>query len=106
MVRRRFRKYQATNYLPTDFVEKEYLDIVTYYSLRIIIDLGGHKEFIDRYNDLTKQSLSYFLGLEEFALKDSDGYKRSDVMEVLYNRYEEILKKRPSLKNTPLFKNI
>ena len=106
MVRRRARKFSAQNYRPTDFVEKEYVDIVTLYALRIIIDLGGHKELIDRYNDLTKQSLSYFLGLEEFAQKDGDEYKRSDVMEVLYERYEEINKRSPSLSGTPLFRNI
>ncbi len=54
MLPRKRRRFYAVNYKPTDFVEKEYVDIVTLYTLRIIIDLGGHKEFIDRYNDLTK----------------------------------------------------
>ena len=90
---RRRRRVTGKGYQPNDFVEKEYIDIVQLYALRIILDLGGHKEFIDSYNDLTKGALSYFLELNEFIEKDSDEYKKTDVLEALSKKYEAIEKK-------------
>ncbi len=46
------------------------------------------------------------MDLGEFIEKDGDEYKRTEVMEALYNRYNEVVKKSPSLANTSLFKNI
>ncbi len=105
-MRRRRRRASGLNYSPSDFVDKEYIDIVQFYALRIILDLKRDKEFIDSYNSLLKDSLSYFLELNEFIEKDSDEYTKSDVLEVLSEKYELLLKKSPSIRQTPLYKNI
>ncbi len=106
MARRRRRGITGANSNPSDFVEKEYIEIVQLYALRIILDLGGHKEFIDSYNDLTKDALSYFLELDEFIMKSSDEYQKSDVLDTLKAKYETLLLNEPQLKQTSLYKNI
>ena len=106
MGRRRRGRITGQDYKPSDFVEKEYIDIIQLYALRIILDLGGHKEFIDSYNDLTKDSLGYFLELYEFIDKDGEEYKKADVLEVLSKKYEDLAKKAPNIKLTPVYKNV
>ncbi len=107
MRRRRMMKHiPPADYHPGDFVDKEYIDIVKYYSLRIILELGGFWEFVNQYNDLTKDSLSYFLELNEFIENDSDTYTKNDVRQTLQKRYKEVMKRTPDIAKTPLYKNI
>ena len=44
--------------------------------------------------------------LYEFIDKDSDEYKKTDVLEALNKKYETLISKSPSISQTPLFKNI
>jgi len=104
MARRRYRI--GGNAQVVDFVEKEYVGLVKLYALRILLELNGHKEFIDSDNDLTKDTLSYFLELYEFIEKDSQEYTRAQLLQTLQEQYKTLLKNEPKEEQTPLYKNI
>lgn len=93
-------------YQPTDFVEKEYVDIVQFYALRIILDLGGHKEFIDSNNYIRHDNLGHFLNLSKFIDLDRDEFQKKELIELLSSKYDELKRKSPNIKQTTLYKNI
>ena len=47
----------------SQFVEPELQDKISLWMLRIIINLGGHREFIDKDNGFRREEVAYFLGL-------------------------------------------
>jgi len=44
--------------------------------LRVIINLGGHKEFIDSRNYFSKDDVAYYLGFGKYVDMDTDEYQR------------------------------
>ena len=67
----------------TEFVEEELVDKITLWMLRIIIKLGGSKEFLDGDNRFCKDSVACFLDLCEYVAMDRDEIKRSEVFAIL-----------------------
>ena len=72
---RRRRRYINSNNLDQDFnksdlVETELIDKVSLWILRIILKLGGHREFIDNRNEFSNDNLAYFLDLNKYVAMD------------------------------------
>ncbi len=56
----------------SQFVEPELQDKISLWMLRIIINLGGHREFIDKGNGFRREEVAYFLGLEDDSEQSRD----------------------------------
>ncbi len=62
-MRRRKRKNNYTlDTKPSDFIDVELVEKASLWSLRIILNLGGHRELIDKDAYVSKDNLLYFLG--------------------------------------------
>jgi len=90
----------------TDFVEKELIDKVTLWMLRIIIKLGTHKNFIDKNNNFENDSIAYFLDVGAYTEMDSGDFKRSEVILILKNKLAELEKIKQFSTPKLLAKNI
>jgi len=66
-----------------DLMDKELVDKASLWILRIILNLGGHRDFIDKDGDLRNENIVYFLGLDKYAEMDSENYERSEVINIL-----------------------
>ena len=90
----------------SELIDIELIDKASLWILRIILNLGGHREFIDRDGDLSKDTLAYFLGLNTYAEMDSDQYTRKEVLEVLRNKLAILQKQKKFTSSKILSKNI
>jgi len=86
---RRIYKTRSTT-TTTDLMDKELVDKTTLWILRIILNLGAHKEFIDNNGDLSNENVVYFLGLDKYAELDRDEYERSEVLNVLKDKLNKL----------------
>ena len=75
------------------YVDEKAKDIITYWSLLILLKLNGHREFVDKSGDISGEDLAYFLNLERFTV-DSSEYERQEVIDVLRNQLGSLEKKR------------
>jgi SpoVK/Ycf46/Vps4 family AAA+-type ATPase len=94
------------NPLAQEIVEPELADKITYWILKIILELGGHKEFIDSDNDFTHETMAKFLGLEKYIAYDYDDFHRSEPLNILKKKYEKLSKNRPFKASKLLEKNL
>lgn len=90
----------------SQFVEKELQDKIELWMLRIIINLGGHREFIDKDNDLRREEVAYFLGLEKYLALNSSDYTRKEVMDLLKSNLIKLENKKSFTTSKVLAKNI
>ena len=107
-MKRRRKKITALDeeFDKTQLVEKEHIDKVSLWMLRIIIKLGGSKEFLDSSNRFDKDALAYFLDVGKFVDMDSDDFKRSDVFSVLKKNLAKLEKRKRFTHSKILTKNI
>lgn len=108
---RTMRRGRKTNrslveFSKTDFIENELVDKVTLWILRIIVNLGGAKEFLDKNNSFNKDSIAYFLDVGEFTEKESDTFKRSEVLAILKTKLVQLEKRKKFTGSDVLTKNI
>lgn len=94
------------NPLAQEIVEPELFDKITFWILKIIIDLGGHKQFIDSDNDFMHETMARFLGLEKYVAFDYDDFNRSEPLQILQTRYKYLKKKAPFKGSKLLDKNL
>ena len=94
------------NPLAQEIVEPELVDKITFWILKIIIDLGGHKQFIDSDNDFTHETMAKFLGLEKYVAFDYDDFHRNEPLKILQKRYEQLQDKAPFKSSKLLEKNL
>ncbi|MEO1937448.1 MAG: AAA family ATPase, partial [Sulfurimonas sp.] len=87
-------------------VEKELTSKITLWMLRIILQLSGHREFIDRHNDFNNEDLVYFLGLGRYAYMDADKYTRKEILEILQKKLQMLEAQKKFSTNKVLQKNI
>ena len=90
----------------TQYAEKELIDKLSLWALRIIFKLGGSKEFLDVNNRFDRDSLAYFLGVGKYVNMDIDAFKRSDVFAILKKEYAKLEKRKCFSTSKILAKNI
>ena len=94
------------NPLAQEIVEPELSDKITFWILKIIIDLGGHKTFIDSDNDFPHETMAKFLGLEKYIAFDYDDFHRSEPLKILQKKYYALAKQAPFKASPLLEKNL
>jgi len=102
---RRSRKIRPTT-TTTDMMDKELVDKATLWILRIILNLGGHRDFIDKDGDLRNENIVYFLGLNKYAEMDSENYERLEVISVLKNKLIQLEQQKVFTSTKVLSNNI
>jgi len=90
--------------LGTDLIDAELVDKATLWVLRILLNLGAHKKFIDTDGDLCEESLTYLLGLDKYANLSSDEYERVEVINILKSKLI-ILEKQKKFSSTKILEN-
>jgi len=83
MRRRRRRINTAIEFKKSQIIDKELIDKASLWILRIILNLGGHREFIDKDGDFSKENICYFLDLGEYGEMDQGTYKRAEPLNIL-----------------------
>lgn len=78
----------------TEFVEKELVDKITLWMLRAVTKLGGHREFLDTNNRFRDDEVAYFLDLGKYVDRDSDDFKRSEVIAILKSNLIKLEKEK------------
>jgi len=106
MRRRRTTKVSPKDFDKTQLVEKELVDKISLWMLRIINNLGGAREFIDNDNCFHRDSLAHFLEVGKYVEIDSDEFKRSDVLAILKRNYSKLEKRKRFTSSKILTKNI
>jgi len=95
-----------TDLIEDELIAKEVEDKVTYWILKIIIEMGGHKQFIDNENDFEYDDMAIFLGLEKYVAFEYDDFNRTEPLLILKKRLKFFLKKAPFGSAKLLQKNI
>jgi len=106
MRRRRTTKVLAEEFDKTQLVEKELVDKISLWMLRIIINLGGAREFLDNNNRFHRDSITYFLEAGKYVDMDSDDFKRSEVIAILKRNHLKLEKRKRFTSSKILTKNI
>ncbi len=94
------------NPLAQELVEPELVNKITFWILKIIIELGGHKQFIDSDNDFPHETMAKFLGLEKYVAFDYDNFNRNEPLNILKKRYKQLSKEAPFNSSKLLEKNL
>ncbi len=92
--------------LEQDIVEPEVAEKVTYWILKIIIEMGGHKDFIDNDNDFQHEDMARFLGLHKYVELDFEDFDRTEPLLILKKRLAHLQKRKPFESAPLLSKNI
>jgi len=95
-----------TDLIEDELIAKEVEDKVTYWILKIIIEMGGHKQFIDNENDFEYDDMAIFLGLEKYVAFEYNDFNRTEPLLILKKRLNFLLKKAPFGSAKLLQKNI
>ena len=106
MRRRRLNLKPFEAFDKTQFVEKELIDKITLWILRIIVKLGGFKEFLATNSYFNRESLAYFLDIGYLVEMDDGEFKRNDVLVILKNKLEKLEKRKRFSTSKILAKNI
>ena len=105
-MRRRKSKTTQEEFDKTQLVDKELVDKISLWMLRIIIKLGASKEFIDKDNSIRRDSIAYFLDVGKYVEMDSDDFKRSELLAILKKNYIRLEKRKRFTSSKILSKNI
>jgi len=97
---------EFNNDIDEELIAKELEDKITYWILRIIIEMGGHKRFIDSDNDFEFEDMAIFLGLEKYVEFDYEDFNRTEPLSILKKRLNFLKKKYPFSSSDLLTKNI
>jgi len=106
MRRRKTIKVLPEEFDKTQLVEKELVDKISLWMLRIIINLSGAREFLDNNNRFYRDSIAYFLEVGKYVDMDSDDFKRSEVLSILKRNYLKLEKRKRFTSSKILTKNI
>ena len=90
----------------TQYVEKELVDKISLWMLRIIIKLGATQEFIDKDNRFNKDAIVYFLDTGKYLEMDSDDFKRSEPIAILKKSLLKLENRKRFTSSKLLAKNI
>jgi len=90
----------------TDFVEKELIDKISFWILRIMLNLGGHREFIDSNGYISEDKLAYFLDIGKYVDMDVNKYNRTELLSILKEKLTKLEKQKKFTTSKILAKNI
>ncbi|OHE00712.1 MAG: AAA family ATPase [Sulfurimonas sp. RIFCSPLOWO2_12_36_12] len=93
-------------YKKTDFIDADLIDKASLWILRILLNLGGHREFLDKNNYFSKENILHFLGLGKYAPMHNDEYTRNEIIDLLKNQLVLLEKKNKFTTSKILAKNI
>lgn len=105
----RRRKRTATSqeeFDKTQLVEKELVDKISLWMLRIIISLSGAREFLDKDNRFYRDDIAYFLEAGKYINMDSENFKRTEVITILKQNHIKLEKRKRFTSSRILSKNI
>ncbi len=107
-MRRRRKRYINTSetFDKTQFAEKELIDKLSLWALRIIFKINGTKKFLDSNNCFDRDTLAYFLDVGQFVDMDHNEFKRSDVLAILKRNFVKLEKRKRFSSSKILTKNI
>jgi len=88
----------------TQLIDKRLIDKASLWILRIILNLGGHREFIDKDDYVSKDNILAFLDGNQFL--DDDKFGREDVLDFFRDNLIKLEKKKKFKTNKLLAKNI
>jgi len=103
---RRRPKTALEEFDKTQLVDSELVDKISLWTLRIILNLGGAREFIDKDNCFRNDTLAYFLEVGPYADMDRDEFKRSEVISILRKNHMKLEKRKRFSNSKILTKNI
>jgi len=106
MRRRRRNNTTLEQFDKTQLVDKELIDKISLWMLRIIVKLGASKEFIDKDNSFLRDSIAYFLDIGKYAEMDRSDFKRSEPLAILKSNYNKLEKRKRFRNSKILSKNI
>ena len=105
-----FGKKTTNEFDPTEndeeLIPNELHNRITYWILKIIVEMGGHKRFIDSDNDFEHEDMATFLGLEKYVEFDFDDFHRTEPLTLLKKRLHSMHKKAPFNSSKLLRQNI
>ena len=104
--RRKSKSLSTVNFDKSLLVEKELQDKISLWMLRAIVNLGGHKEFIDKNNYFNKDDMAYYLELGKYVDMDSDDFQRSQPIGILKTHHAKLENRKRFTSNKTLTKNI
>ena len=107
MLRRRKKKIKMSEqeFDKTEFAEKELVDKLTLWMLRII-KLNGNKEFLDENNSFLVDEVAYFLDLGIFVDMDAKGFQRREPLAILKKNLLKLEKRKRFTSSKILTANI
>ncbi|MDF1878107.1 AAA family ATPase [Sulfurimonas sp. SAG-AH-194-C20] len=105
-MRRRKARTTLEEFDKTQLVDSELIDKMSLWILRIIVKLGGAREFIDTNNCFRNDNLAYFLEVGVFVDMDSEEFKRRQVLAILKKNYTKLEKRKRFTSATLLTQNI
>ncbi|MDA3909092.1 MAG: AAA family ATPase [Sulfurimonas sp.] len=107
---RRRKRNTATiideNFSKSQLIDSKLIDKASLWILRIILNLGGHREFIDKDNDFRNENIVAFLDLMKYGLMESEEYKRSEPIEIMKQQLASLEKQKKFTSSKILTKNI
>ncbi|HHD81754.1 MAG TPA: ATP-binding protein [Campylobacterales bacterium] len=95
-----------TELIEDNVIDDNVADKITFWMLKIIIEMGGHKRFIDSDNDFEYEDMATFLGLEKYVEFDYDDFNRTEPLLLLKKRLKALRKKAPFGSSELLTQNI
>ncbi|MEA3228870.1 MAG: AAA family ATPase, partial [Campylobacterota bacterium] len=107
-MRRRRKKTvnTAIDFDKTQLIDKKLIDKASLWILRIILNLGGHREFIDKDNFVSKDTILAFLDGNQFLDEDEDKFSREEVLGFFSDSLIKLEKQKKFSTNKLLAKNI
>ncbi|MDF1878418.1 AAA family ATPase [Sulfurimonas sp. SAG-AH-194-C20] len=74
----------------SDLIDEALIDKASLWMLRIILNLGGHRELIDNDNFVSQDSVLAFLDGNQFINEDEQGFNRDDVLNFFNQSLEKL----------------
>jgi len=90
----------------TQLIDKRLIDKASLWILRIILNLGGHREFIDKDNYVSKDTILAFLDGNQFLDTDDDKFTRDEVLTFFSESLAKLENQNKLKTNKLLSKNI
>ena len=107
---RRRKRYTTTNtaidFDKTELIDKRLIDKASLWILRIILNLGGHREFIDKDNNVSRDNILAFLDGNQFINDDEDDNTREKAIAFFNDNLMKLENKKKFKSNKLLSKNI
>ncbi len=96
----------AIDFEKSQLIDKRLIDKVSLWILRIILNLGAHRELIDKDNCISKDTVLAFLDGTEFLDRDEDKFSREELLSFFSDSLVKLENQKEFKANKLLAKNI